>query len=392
MSSKWESILILPHLEVENVSTFRKNLFVRCRTKRRPMPCLVCASKCEAIYDQRKVKLRDQKIRNLHVYLEVWKKRYWCPKCKKPRTETIDGVFSGRRTTQRFRRYVMGLAKRYSSLEAVRKEARVSRGFTYKVFYEQLELDTRKLRNPWPKVIGIDEHSFRRKKGYGGTEFATLVVDHKNRRPIELVEGKTTAVLDHQLSYIPGKENVQWVSLDLCDPFKNYVKGAFPNAKMVADKFHVLRLLNPALTIARKEVTGDRRTLKIRRLIQRSRKNLDYFERLELDRFLDYHSKLQELYEWKERLHSFYRIRGYKRAKQAFIFLVDEMARSRLKAIKTLRKTLLKWQDEILGYFHMRLTNARVEGFNNVAKTIKKQAYGFRSFKNYQLRVLNACF
>jgi len=63
MSSKWESILILPHLEVENVSTFRKNLFVRCRTKRRPMPCLVCASKCEAIYDQRKVKLRDCRVR-----------------------------------------------------------------------------------------------------------------------------------------------------------------------------------------------------------------------------------------------------------------------------------------------------------------------------------------
>ncbi|MCX6116758.1 MAG: transposase, partial [Proteobacteria bacterium] len=31
------------------------------------------------------------------------------------------------------------------------------------------------------------------------------------------------------------------------------------------------------------------------------------------------------------------------------------------------------------------------EGYNNVAKLIKKRAYGYRSFENYRLRLLNAC-
>lgn len=34
----------------------------------------------------------------------------------------------------------------------------------------------------------------------------------------------------------------------------------------------------------------------------------------------------------------------------------------------TLRRTLRSWRNEILAYFKTRLTNARTEGFNNVAK------------------------
>jgi hypothetical protein len=59
------------------------------------------------------------------VELTVWKKRYFCPRCKKPKTETIDGVLPGRRTTQRFRRWVMHLCRSYSTLESVCRDAQV---------------------------------------------------------------------------------------------------------------------------------------------------------------------------------------------------------------------------------------------------------------------------
>ena len=111
-----------------------------------------------------------------------------------------------------------------------------------------------------------------------------------------------------------------------------------------------------------------------------------------MDQFLMIHPKLAEIYRWKERLHGFYRTRGYKRAKRALHGMLDAMARSQYKEIHKLRKTLLKWRVEILNYFKTRLTNAPVEGFNNVAKTIKKRAYGFKRFENYRLRVLNIGF
>ena len=118
---------------------------------------------------------------------------------------------------------------------------------------------------------------------------------------------------------------------------------------------------------------------------------LDYFARLSIHRFLENHPEMHELYRWKERLHGFYRMRGYDRAKAALTAMTDEMAHSTLSEIKTLRRTLMKWREEILNYFRTGLTNARTEGFNNRAKVVKRMGYGYRSFRNYRLRILSAC-
>jgi transposase len=147
----------------------------------------------------------------------------------------------------------------------------------------------------------------------------------------------------------------------------------------VADKFHVLRLLNPAINRARKEITGDRRSLKVRKLLLMNRGNLDFWLRSELMKWLDGHPKLRDLYLCKEALHSLYRCRGYTKAKAAFSRLVDAMAHSPWDEIKTLRRTLLNWRQEVLAYFIHGHTNARVEGFNNVAKTIIKRGYGYQA-------------
>ncbi len=50
----------------------------------------------------------------------------------------------------------------------------------------------------------------------------------------------------------------------------------------------------------------------------------------------------------------------------------------------------MKWRNEILNYFKTGITNARTEGFNNVAKVLKRNGYGYSSFENYRLRVLNS--
>jgi transposase len=177
----------------------------------------------------------------------------------------------------------------------------------------------------------------------------------------------------------------------MSDSYKSFVKGFFPNAKMVADKFHVLRLLNGHINRRRKDITGDVRKNPVRRLLLRNRRNLNYFERLALDRWLDLYPDLKEIYLWKENLYSLYRCNGIRRATRKLQKMLDMMAESLLPEIRTLRKTLLKWRHEILNYFIYGLTNARTEGFNNVAKTVKKRSYGFRNFENYRLRLLSAC-
>lgn len=46
----------------------------------------------------------------------------------------------------------------------------------------------------------------------------------------------------------------------------------------------------------------------------------------------------------------------------------------------------MNWGNEILNYFESKLTNARTEGYNNVAKQVQKMAYGYKNFGNYRLK------
>ena len=88
---------------------------------------------------------------------------------------------------------------------------------------------------------------------------------------------------------------------------------------------------------------------------------------------------------------SLYKIKGYKRAKVAFIKLTDAMALSKIKQVQSLRKTLMKWRAEILNYFRTKITNGRTEGYNRKAKLIQRKAYGYRNFENYRLRLIYDC-
>lgn len=354
--------------------------------------CPKCATKSHSVYDHRLVQVKDEPIRRQHVILKINKRRFYCKACRKPFTEPVPGIGKGRRYSERFKKALLWACETFSDIKSVRKNFNCSYGFVYKSLYEVLKTQAGHNTGQWPTKIGIDEHRFGRDSKTGQTRFATFFVSHsRNKRAFEIVEGRTSAELRAALERIPGREQVRLVTMDMSGPYRSFTKAFFPNATIVADKFHVLRLLNPAINRARKEITGDRRSLKVRKLLLMNRGNLDFWLRSELMKWLDQHPKLRDLYLCKEALHSLYRCRGYSKARAAFSRLVDAMAHSPWEEIRTLRRTLLNWRKEVLAYFIHGHTNARVEGFNNVAKTIIKRGYGYQSFENYRLRVLRAC-
>jgi transposase len=61
------------------------------------------------------------------------------------------------------------------------------------------------------------------------------------------------------------------------------------------------------------------------------------------------------------------------------------------EAINKIAGTLKRWRQEILSYFAHRYTNGFTERTNGTGKLVQTLAYGYKSFKNYRLRVLSAC-
>ncbi|MGA8577397.1 MAG: transposase [Bryobacteraceae bacterium] len=87
--------------------------------------------------------------------------------------------------------------------------------------------------------MGIDEHFFTRKKGY-----ATTFCDLKNHRIYDVALGRSEAALEAYFLRLEGKDQVRVACMDLAAGYRSIVQNHFPQAVIVADRFHVIRLGN----------------------------------------------------------------------------------------------------------------------------------------------------
>ncbi|HSC86225.1 MAG TPA: ISL3 family transposase [Polyangiaceae bacterium] len=353
--------------------------------------CPRCATPSRSVYDRRWATVRDEPVRGAEMRLLIHKRRFSCRPCGRPFTEPVNGVRKRSRTTERYGKAVLQACEDYVDLKTVRRRFRCSAGFLYSALYRHLELKRRTRQYEWPERIGLDEHYFRRDKKLDVREFVTMVVDHTNGRLLEVADGRRGIDVEHAVRDIAGRDNVRFVTLDLCDPYKRFAKEHFPNAQLVADKFHVLRLPQSALMRRRKLAEDGKNSPYLRLLLLKPRRLVPYKWRQPLFEWVCRHPSLKAVYEAKEALHGFYRTRSRKQAAQRLRGLCDTLAHSELPELQTLRSTLLRWRKEILAYWYCRLTNARTEGFNNKAKLVKRRAYGYVSFEHYRLRLLNSC-
>lgn len=314
--------------------------------------CPKCATPSQSIYDHRWVKIKDEPIRQALPILVILKRRFFCKGCQKPFTEPVSGILPGRRTTQRFKRSILHACEKYRSMKLVRDEFQVSSDYVYRARYEQLELRNRMHQyHTYPTKLGLDEHGIGKCPIYGTKRFVTMIVDQKAGRLIEVAQGKKTDDVKQTLSYLKHPENVRWVTQDMYEGYRKFVYENLPNARIIVDKFHVLRMLSPAILRERKRITGTNANRKARRLLLMSSKNLDYFDRLAISRYLEQYPALKELYQFKEMLHSFYRIKNPRQAVNAMDALIITAALAQTKEVKTLGKTLQSWKKEICNYF-----------------------------------------
>ena len=123
--------------------------------------------------------------------------------------------------------------------------------------------------------------------------------------------------------------------------YRNFAREFFPNAQLVADKFHVLRLIQPAIYRYIKQLELGRDALPLYKLPRRNPLKLSAELRWRVRTWLAL----------KEAINRLYLTRGHGRAKKALMRLTDSMAYSALPEVLTLRRTLMRWRREIPAYF-----------------------------------------
>ena len=132
----------------------------------------------------------------------------------------------------------------------------------------------------------------------------------------------------------------------------------------------------------------------MRHIFYKQQSRLTGEEKWHLERYLDMSKELRVAYELKEKYKEWFEISKrmgkekiveVKNGLKAFYQEVEAAGiKELMKAIGTFRN----WQTEILNSFIYGYSNGFLEGINNTSKVIKRNAYGFRSFKRFRAKIL----
>lgn len=386
--SHLDSILGLPDLSIEHVKR-GQIVEVWCKPKVRPA-CIHCQHDTVRIKSTHHRLLKHTRQGNQLMILHLALPKYHCPNCKHYFRHPLRGIRPRLRATESYRLEVFeahdgGISQRKLTITHKIGSATVERWYQQQIQLRVAELSSRHC----PRILGIDEHFFSRKKG-----FATTFVDLKNHKVFDVVLGRSEASLRRYLSHLTGRDRVRFVVMDLSETYRKIVKQYFPNAKIIADRFHVIRLVNQHfLQVWNQQDPVGRKNRGLLSLMRRHHWNLTPEQQQNLFQYLAQFPILQALYQAKQKLNSFLLLKKVpaKRAKKyipEFLQLLDQFEESPAKIIA---QTIRSWLEPIVRMWRFSKSNGITEGFHTKMEMISRRAFGFRNFQNYRLRVLALC-
>jgi transposase len=354
----------------------------------------------------------------------VWHKRRWrCAEVLCARgsfTDAISEVPAGRRTTGRLRRAIgAAVADACRSVSETAEAYGVSWPTAHAAV---ITIAQEQLTEPQPTtVLGIDETRRGRPRwARDGEDGRWVRTDAWDTGFVDLAgqqgllgqaEGRTSGcVVDWLQARTPEfRETIRFVAIDPASVYAKAIRtpGLLPNATLVVDHFHIVKLANDAVTKVRRRVIWEqkgRRGRKIDPAWANRRRLLTARERLSGKGFtamwnglIDSDPSAQILTAWiaKEELRKLLALARTNPDRRQIAAQLDLFytwcARANLAELNTLATTVETWWPAIEAFIATGITNARTEGLNRLVKQVKRSACGFRNVTNSHRRIRLHC-
>lgn len=369
----------------EDESTEGYKAFIEMPVKKHHCPN--CGHVTTFIKDYRLQTVKDLSVLGKPLTVTIRKRRYVCKHCNATFTE--ENPYIKRYCHFPNRLYIESLTEsfRLQSFTSVAKRLGVSVTSIIR-WFDKLNCPHPKL----PECIAIDE--FR--GNAGGEKFQCNVADPVKHQVIDILPSRNTEdICKHFLEY-PYKERakVKKIVMDLSTLFRSVAKTIFPEAKIVADKFHVIRVVTNSLENVRKRIQKEFHATKrkwfkhSRYLLLKPEYKLTDEDKIELSRMLNSSMELEKAYVLKERFYEIFRQKTRNEAKKElrdWLLLAAQLAIPEFKHCIT---TFTNWRTEIANIIDESVSNGFIEGSNNKIKVLKRISYGVRNFERFRNRIL----
>jgi transposase len=353
--------------------------------------CPACRSREVIRRGQQTRWLRNLPVGSECTWLIATVPRVECQSCGVVRQISLGLAEPRRSYTRAFERYVLELS-RYMIIQDVADHLCISWDIVKDIQKRHLARHYAKPKLHKVKQIAIDEICVGR-----GRRFLTLVLDLVSGAILFVGKGKKAESLRPFWRRLrAARAKVKAVAIDMSPAYQQAVRQHLPEATIVFDRFHVVKLLNEKLTALRRklygQVTNDlqKKVLKgTRWLLLKNPENLDPTrgEPGRLRQALLLNESLATAYYLKEDLRQIWEQETKAAARTKLLDWHHQAMESGVQHLQDFARTLLKHSAGILAWYDYPISTGPLEGTNNKIKTLTRQHYGLRDPEFFELKL-----
>ncbi|MGA9856193.1 MAG: ISL3 family transposase [Gammaproteobacteria bacterium] len=348
---------------------------IRVETMALPNHCPGCRSQDFTGFGKRTQVVRDIASHGKWVGLYVHTRRFRCKTCRRTFYEALPAVHPKRRITARLIAWLEPLTLR-QTFAHLAEETGLSR-MTIRGVFDDYAARLEKARTiDTPVWLGIDEvYLLRRSRG--------VLTNLDTGYVLDMLPDRNKPTVIRFLQSLPNPERIRGVAMDMWPPYQQAVRTVLPNAAIVVDKFHVLRLADFALDRVRKDIgqtlpQNQRRALLHDAKAMRQREStLISTQTLRLSLWFENYPLLKKVYGARQAFYAMYDAPNRRDAEQRWHDWERGMDPELVPAFGRFRKTVRDWAPFIFAYFDQRITNAATESANNLIRIANRLGRGY---------------
>lgn len=234
--------------------------------------------------------------------------------------------------------------------------------------------------------LSIDEKSFKK-----GHKYVSVLSHPASGCVLDVEEGRDKKACEKLLKKsltIEQQDKVKKVSMDMWKAFMNGCKETLPNAKVVHDRFHLVKYLNEAIDkVRRREVKTQDELKAARYALLKNKENLTENQRIKFEAIQSANYEVAKAWQVRENFRDLFA----SNPKDAF-GLFCRWAQSAIdKQIKEVSKVVEMFKAHLSGIIEAliyALSNAMAERLNGKIQEVKLAGRGYRTFKNFRSAIL----
>jgi transposase len=379
------TILQLPAYNVLKVESTDHDYHIVAEPIEPRRVCPHCQSANTVGFGRREQLVKDLPIHGKRVGIYVDTRRFQCRACNRTFFEGLPDVDERRAMTTRLVKWI-GQQSLKHTFTSIAEEVGITEG-TVRLIFKDFVADLEKIvRFETPKWMGIDEIHLIKPR--------CVISNIQNNTIVNMLPNRDKKTVTNYLYNLQGKKEIQYVAMDMWTPYRDAVTAAIPDARIVIDKFHVVRMANDAVEKVRKSLR-EQLTPKQRRglmhdrfvLLKRER-DLNDRERLLLDGWTANYPELGAAYRLKE---GFYGIYEGAASPQSALSAYEAWNKAVVPEVRDAYSDLIRaftnWQPWILNYFDHPVTNAYTESLNSLIRVMNRLGRGY-SFEALRAKIL----